>query len=366
MEQRRLDGYETDALTDAFLAHIGEHLGRARPGGGVAEDRDAAEGGGVAEAADPKPAQSAERRPFFAVLSVQPPHSPYVGPGVRTPVLARPGAPEAPDAPEAGPEKAGLRDAGPVWAPKAPAEISLRPNVPHVARIREQARLDIAGYASMVENLDWNLGRLLTGLRRLDADRETWICFFSDHGDMLGSHGQWEKSSPWEESIRIPFIVARVGGHQKMRTGVSSAVLNHVDIGPTSLGLCGIEKPAWAVGFDYSSHCLRGGEARPARGVGAEADGEPSSAYLQQIPRKFHRHSVNRAWRGVVTRDGWKYVCTPRNDWLLFNLNEDPYEQANLCYDTVYQAEKEACHRELAGWLEETGDDFELPDIELE
>jgi hypothetical protein len=47
-------------------------------------------------------------------------------------------------------------------------------------------------------------------------------------------------------------------------------------------------------------------------------------------------------------------------------LNEDPYEQANLCYDTVYQAEKEACHRELAGWLEETGDDFELPDIKLE
>lgn len=211
----------------------------------------------------------------------------------------------------------------------------------------------------MIENLDWNIGSLLAGLRDLAVDRDTWIMFFSDHGDMLGSHGQWEKSSPWEESIRIPLVIARVGGHQAMRVGRSNAVVNHVDIGPTTLGLCGIPVPDWARGYDYSRACVLRPESGPATAM------EPQSAYLQQIPRKYHRHSVNRAWRGVVMRDGFKYVCTPGNDWLLHNLNEDPYEQANLCYDSVYQQEKERCHAELARWVRETGDEFELPDISL-
>jgi hypothetical protein len=80
----------------------------------------------------------------------------------------------------------------------------------------------------------------------------------------------------------------------------------------------------------------------------------------------MHRHSVNKAWRGVVTRTGWKYVCTPGNDWLLFNTTEDAYEQANYIYDCTFQPQKEQCHQRLARWIEETGDTFDLPDIRLE
>lgn len=314
---KRLSGYETDSLTDVFRDHLRQHVETSRSTDG-------------------------SYQPFFAALSVQPPHSPYVGPGN-------------------GSRVAGEAARGPNWPPIGPAHVELRPNVPHVQSIRTAARVDYAGYAGMVENIDWNVGRVLATLRELEVDRETWICFFSDHGDMLGSHGQWEKSSPWEESIRIPLVVARVAGRQVMSTGTSDAVINHVDIGPTSLGLCGIPTPGWARGFDYSGVCLSGTKARDADNSAEE----PSSAYLQQIPRKFHRHSVNRAWRGVVTRDGWKYVCTPGNDWLLHNVAEDPYEQANLCYDTIYQERKELLHAELGRWIRETGDDFELPEITL-
>jgi len=74
---------------------------------------------------------------------------------------------------------------------------------------------------------------------------------------------------------------------------------------------------------------------------------------------------VNRPWRGVVTQDGWKYVCTPDNDWLLFDLGEDPYEIANLCYNTNHQKQKERLHALLEGWIKRTGDEFPLPDISL-
>ena len=170
---RRLPGYETDALTDLLIEHLRTHTARRNADGTY--------------------------QPFFAVLSVQPPHDPYVPP------------------------------TNPSYPPsrRTPASIRFRPNVPHVRWVRERAALDLDGYYGMIENLDWNLGRLRQALRELDLDRETWLIFFSDHGDMLGSHGQWYKSSPWEESIRIPFIVARGSGGRYGRIGRCDAPLNH-------------------------------------------------------------------------------------------------------------------------------------------
>jgi len=132
---------------------------------------------------------------------------------------------------------------------------------------------------------------------------------------------------------------------------------NHVDIAPTTLGLCGIAQPSWMVGYNYASQILS-----PKHPLFHKNDKpEPDSAFMQQIPRKRHRNSVNKSWRGVVTRDGWKYAITPGNDWLMFNLNEDPYEQANLAHDEAFRAERQRLRERLAQWIHETGDAFELP-----
>lgn len=300
---QRLEGYETDALTDLFLNHLRKHC----------QQHNSEEG----------------YQPFFAVLSVQPPHNPYIAPTTNDARYYH-----------------------------HPAHIKFRPNVPEVDWIRERAALDLAGYYGMVENLDMNIGRIRMALKEMDLDRDTYIVFFSDHGDCLGSHGQWHKSSPWEEAIRIPFIVAKEDGSTPMRKGKTDVVINHVDIAPTTLGLCGIEVPKNMKGTDYSYLCLRGSKQ-------TEKSQEPDSAYLQQIPRKFHRHSVNRAWRGVIMRDGWKYVCIPGQDWLLFDTKRDPYEMANLVFDEAFKDQRKRCHERLQRWIMETGDNFELPPVDM-
>jgi arylsulfatase A-like enzyme len=325
-EPERLPGYETDSLTDIFISHLREHVG----------EKKGSQMGFNAGGAD-----SEEYQPFFATLSVQPPHSPYVPP---------------------------LDETGEGRYFKNPGDIQFRPNVPHSRRVREEAAMDLAGYYGMIENLDMNVGRIRKALKEMDVDRETYIIFFSDHGDCLGSHGQWEKSTPWEESVRIPFIIGTLGGREHMKTGRTDSLMNHVDIPATTLGLCGIEVPDWIKGYDYSEECIS--PERPEFSKDTEQDRlsekeKPQSAYLQQIPRKFHRHTVNRAWRGVVTTDGWKYVCMPGHEWLLFDLNDDPFEMANLAYDTVFQKQKERCHELLKEWIEKTGDRFDLPDISL-
>ncbi|MCY4484707.1 MAG: hypothetical protein OXC12_17685 [Spirochaetaceae bacterium] len=118
------------------------------------------------------------------------------------------------------------------------------------------------------------------------------------------------------------------------------------------------------VGYDYSAHSKR--PDAPEYSGPPRPDREPHSAYLQQIPPKLMRHIVHRPWRAVVTRDGWKYACTPGHDWLLFNTGEDPFERANYVYDAAFQPQKERCHRLLAEWIAATADRFPLPEIALD
>lgn len=291
----RLDGYETDALTNRLIRWL--------------EQR-------------PRAQESKNERPFFAVLSVQPPHMPYV----------------APDR---------------FMAKYNPARLILRPNVPDVRQVTEEARRKLAGYYAMIENLDWNIGRLREALTRLGLDTSTHLMYFSDHGDMHGSHGHVTKLMPYAESIDIPLIL---GGHiprGQNRQVHQPKLVNHVDIAPTTLGMCGIAKPDWMPGCDYSGYRI----------FGREVKNEPDSAFLQIVEPVMGGRAVDRPWRGVVTADGWKYAVIEGAPWLMFNLNEDPYEMVNLALMPAFRAERRRLQDRLAAWISDTGDRFQLPQI---
>jgi arylsulfatase A-like enzyme len=89
---------------------------------------------------------------------------------------------------------------------------------------------------------------------------------------------------------------------------------------------------------------------------------EPESAYLQHTFRKRF-DCLNRVWRGVRTRDRWKYVCLEGQPIMLFDLNEDPYELANLAYLDTYNDKRAELQAMLADWIERTGDSFPLPEL---
>jgi len=235
-----------------------------------------------------------------------------------------------------------------------PGRVRLRPNVPTVPRVADRARRDLAGYHAMIENLDWNLGRLLDALYETGQLDRTHLLFFSDHSDMHGSHGQFRKACPYEEAIRVPCILGGLPPQYDHPNAVRNGVLvNHVDLGPTSLSLCGIAPPVDMPGRNYAPLFFRG---QPAPEI---AD----SAYLQLVVATGHRDTIDRPWRGVVTRDGWKYVCLEHQPWLMFNLNEDPFEQVNLAHNTRFRVERSRLHDRLAQWIAETGDTFALPQV---
>jgi arylsulfatase A-like enzyme len=290
----RLPGYETDELSNLLIRYIADRGAEAKAGRG---------------------------KPFFAALSVQPPHDPYVAP----------------------PEFAARYNS---------RHFELRPNVPAIPRIQDQARRELSGYYPMIENFDFNIGRIRQALRAAGLEFQTHLVVLSDHGDMLGSQGMFRKTNPFEESIRIPFIVSgEQPVYQGRVTGRWPILLNHVDIAPTTLGLCGIRKPSWMEGSDYSAYRFQR-QDRPAM---------PDSAFLQNVIPTGHNHSINKPYRGLVTADGWKYVCFAGTTWLLHNLNEDPYEQVNLAHNNAYRAERKRLLTRLKQWIADTGDSFDLP-----
>ncbi len=227
-----------------------------------------------------------ERRdqPFFLWWTCGPPHNPYKAP----------------------PEYEKLYDA---------AQLEMRPNFKTGQRLG--TREDIARYYAMITAVDDQIGRLLDALDEMALADDTIVLVTSDHGDMLGSHGLPLKTKPWEESIRVPGIVRFP---RRIPPGERSDLLfSHVDIAPTLLALCGLDVPPHMQGRNLSKQ------------LAGESKDLPEEVFFQIFePRRDH--GLPGGWRGVRTTR-YMYARLERRPWVLYDLEQDPYEMNNLVDD---------------------------------
>jgi arylsulfatase A-like enzyme len=222
--------------------------------------------------------------------------------------------------------------------------LSLRPNVPEADR--EQARRALAGYYAHIAALDDCIGDLLRTVREAGIEKDTIFVFTSDHGDMLFSHGGQNKQQPWDESIRVPFLVrypAMLG--TKGRT--IDLPIDTPDIMPTSLGLSGVTIPTSVEGADFS-RMLTGKSPIP------------DYAALIACPSPFGqwtRARGGREYRGVRTRR-YTYVRDLKGPWLLYDNEQDPYELDNLCNKPEHASLQASLDAILSKKLKDTKDEF--------
>ena len=137
----------------------------------------------------------------------------------------------------------------------------------------------LATYYAMVENLDWNLGRLVDHLQadpRL-AGEKTVLVYTADHGEFMGSHGLFQrKELPHEESVRVPLIFHAPG--RIVRQGLRHDGLpGLVDLAPTLLGLVDLPVPVWMQGRD----CARAVNRRRRRIARVTASGDAQQPTLE-------------------------------------------------------------------------------------
>src|ERR1044071_51038 len=197
-----------------------------------------------------------------------------------------------------------------------PAKIKVPPNVP--AAGRGKAQRNMAGYYSHCAALDDCLGSLLATLKQTGLEQNTILLFTADHGDLLGSHGAYNKQQPYDESIRVPFILhwpAGLGAKPRKL----NPVINSEDIMPTILGLCGVPIPKSVEGLDYSGF-LRGG-SDPSDGATLISCVAPFGQWTRKMG--------GREYRGIRTLR-YTYVRDLRGPWLLFDNRKDPGQMKNL------------------------------------
>lgn len=252
--------------------------------------------------------KSRETAPWVFFLSWLPPHGPYVAP--------------------------------PECRSHYEGRLRLPPNVPQGGP-EEFARQALPDYYGMVESLDHEFKRILDALDRSGAAQDTIVCYSSDHGDMLGSHGYRAKRWPHEESARVPFLIRYP---RAIRPGqVISAPFSTVDVYPTLAGLAGVKPHAGIDGMDYSP-LLTGKASRAPRDY----------AFLQMM----YAYVGWPGWRAIRTEE-YTYARTGKGPWLLFHTAKDPFQMKNLVDDPGSRALVAEMDRRLAALMKETGDSWE-------
>jgi len=281
-ELQHWDGYDVIAQTQDACGYIADHAGTDRP--------------------------------FFLMLSWGTPHDPY---GL------------VPDE-----YKALFSD----------REIQLRPNV--TEEKRDKAIQDLRGYYAHIAAIDDCVGDLLDTLDTAGIAEDTIFVFTSDHGDCHYSQGMWTKVVPFEESIRVPFLLRypQAFGKEGRRSDV---LVDAPDIMPTLLSLCGLATPDTVQGRDFSGHLL-----------GRQSMEDDDSAFLS-APVSFAilRAQGLPAYRGVRTLRH-TYVRSIRGPWMLFDNVEDPYQLDNLIDQPSVAELRAELELQLQGWLDRLGDEF--------
>jgi len=121
------------------------------------------------------------------------------------------------------------------WLAEENQNIVHYPNTAYLRRFKEL-------YYASITYVDVQIGRILKELTSIGELDNTLIIFCSDHGEMLGDLGTYQKFLPHDASSRIPMIV-RYPARIKAGTQ-SSAFVSLNDILPTTLDLTGLPYPA--------------------------------------------------------------------------------------------------------------------------
>lgn len=108
------------------------------------------------------------------------------------------------------------------------------PNETYLRRAREL-------YCSAITHVDTHVGRIIQKLKDIGEYDNTLILFTSDHGEMLGDYGTYQKFLPYDSSSRVPLIV-RYPSRLKSNT-VCDELVSLNDLLPTMLDVAKLDYP---------------------------------------------------------------------------------------------------------------------------
>jgi choline-sulfatase len=243
---------------------------------------------------------AADDRPFVLYVGLVAPHFPLTAPPEFFKLYEDLEVPEAKLHP----------DSGATRHPWVETYAHCIPNEERFRSATERANAFRAYYA-LCSFLDDNVGKIISALDATGLSDTTHVIYTSDHGDNVGARGLWGKSTLYQETVRVPMILA---GPRTASGFTSDVSVDLLDVYPTILDVCGL---AW------QGHM----EERPGHSL-LDVGNVPNSA-SRVIMSEYHATGSNTA--GFMLRKGkWKYHYYVRFAPELFDLESDPEELNDL------------------------------------
>jgi arylsulfatase A-like enzyme len=182
-------------------------------------------------------------------------------------------------------------------------------------------------YYRLITGVDVQVGRILDALARKGFAQNTVVIFMSDNGYLFGDRGLIDKYIMYDDSIRIPLIIADPR-NPEARNVVREEMALNIDIAPTILDLAGVKAPEW----------MNGRSLKPLLG-------KSKSLWRQEW---FYEHLFE--WGAVeafpksegIRTTRWKYIRWIEQQPVyeqLFDLEKDPGELHNLAGSSAHQIE---------------------------
>ena len=171
-------------------------------------------------------------------------------------------------------------------------------------------------YCECITSVDEQLGRILGLLEQRGILDDTVIVYCGDNGYIWGEHRLYAKHWPYEESIRIPYLV-RYGNYVPDPGRRATQMALNIDLAPTILELAGV-RPAAAMQGESLAPILR------------SADSPSRHAFIYELFKDFPfggRVPPHKALRtGRYKYIEWEECRTPE----LYDLASDAREMRNL------------------------------------
>lgn len=183
----------------------------------------------------------------------------------------------------------------------------------------EERRIAYASYLALLSFVDAQIGFVLDTLEELGLEANTRILYTSDHGDSPGARGLWGKFNFYEESAKVPMILA---GPDIEAGKVSETPVSLIDVHATVLNALGIAQLECEESLDGTSLFEI-----------AAAPTDPERIVLSQY------HAFASPTGGFMLRKGrfkYHYYVGYRPE--LFDLERDPEEFSDLAADPGYAA----------------------------
>lgn len=161
----------------------------------------------------------------------------------------------------------------------------------------------VQAYLASISFVDHCVGEMLNGLEQGPNNDNTIVILFSDHGFHLGEKQHWAKRTLWEETTRVPLIIAGPG----IQAGQCDKAVGLIDLYPT---LCELTASPMPAGLD--GHSL------------GPLLNDPDGDWRHAAYCTFEPGDLS------VRTEHWRYIRHPDGAEELYDHRTDAHEWHNL------------------------------------